>query len=510
MKSFIEKVKEAIRARDTLIFAETAEEEETLKELSRAAFGLGLSTVKWNPIDHFTDISPENGRKAVRPMGETEDLTKMLLEVKENAGDTLFVLQDTQYFLDAQRTDSGLLAGLVRSIKSMKQSLRPTKKTLCFIGTQYNLPPELRDDFTIISYDRPDKDGIKQVLIDFVAQQHCENLLSDNPNIRDEMCEAARGLTAEQTRSALMRTLTVNGKLDGSAVSYILEQKKQIISRNGILEYFEANVTEESVGGLDNLKTWLRKRKKLFSAEARDRALPEPKGILVFGVPGGGKSLTAKAVSAMWEMPLLRFDIGRVFGQYVGQTEQQMREALTVAESVAPCIMWIDEMEKAFAGASGGHETTVRVLGSFLTWMQDKKKPVFVIATANDISGLPSEFLRKGRFDEMFFVSTPNSSEREAILKIQFRKYKLDPARFDLALLVRETDKLTGAEIEQAIIEANTNAFNENNRMVTTEDIQKAYSDITPIWPSFKAKTETAEYKQILKMAKKASPEEGR
>jgi len=205
-------------------------------------------------------------------------------------------------------------------------------------------------------------------------------------------------------------------------------------------------------------------------------------------------------------MPLLRFDIGRVFGQFVGQSETNMSNALRIAEAVAPCILWIDEMEKGFAGASGGHETTLRVLGSFLTWMQDKKSPVFVIATANDITRLPPEFIRKGRFDEMFFVGPPNDQERESVFRIQIAKYGLNPDDFDLARLVQVGGDRTGAEIEQAVIEAKFNAFDEN-RKPNTDDIYQCLAAVAPIWASFRRVMEAPEYNQIIRSAKKASPE---
>ncbi|MCB5255514.1 MAG: AAA family ATPase, partial [Candidatus Cloacimonetes bacterium] len=295
--------------------------------------------------------------------------------------------------------------------------------------------------------------------------------------------------------------------LDEKAISFLLDQKKQIIQRNDLLEYYDATTTMDSVGGLLYLKEWLKKRKKTFSEEARNLGIQEPKGLLVFGVPGGGKSLTAKAVSGMWQMPLLRFDIGRVFGQFVGQSESNMREALNIAEAIAPCILWIDEMEKGFAGASGGHETTTRVLGNFLTWMQEKKSTVVVIATANDITRLPDEFIRKGRFDEMFFVTTPNINERTEILEIQLRKHKLNPEHFDIPKLSQLTKDRTGAEIEQAIMEAKINAFNEN-KAPTTDDIYDAFRSVVPIWSSFRAKVDSPEYKQIIKAAKPASPQD--
>ncbi len=420
MKTFEDRIIESIRSRDTLLFIETVEEREALNVLRRAAFRLQQSAILWNSVEMFKDITLDDGVKAMQPLQSIADLNGMLSEIKGYAGDAVFVLQDVHFFLN-ERTDPAHLANLIRNFKLLKEHLRATRKTICVVGRNFNLPQELEDDFAVLSVDRPKKDEIRTIVMEFVARQHQEDRLSPDPKVREMIFEAARGLTADQTRSSLVRTLVSTGKLESEAISHILEQKKQIIGRNGILEYFEADVTVDSVGGLENLKSWLRKRKRAFDEEARAIALPEPKGLLVFGVPGGGKSLTAKAASNLWQMPLLRFDMGRIFGQYVGQSEGNMRDALRVAEAVAPCIMWIDEMEKGFAGASGGHETTTRVLGSFLTWMQDKKNPVFVIATANDVTQLPPEFLRKGRFDEMFFVGPPNESERLEIIKIQIQ-----------------------------------------------------------------------------------------
>lgn len=503
MKTFEDRIIESIRSRDTLIFTETVEERETLNILRRAAFRLRQSVILWNPVEMFKDITMDNGVQAMQPMQSVTDLHSMLQEIREYSGDALFVLQDVHFFMN-ERTDPALLANLIRNFKLLKEHLRGVKKTICVVGRNFNLPQELEGDFAILSLDRPKKDEIRGIVMDFVARQHWEDRLSSEPKVREMIFEAARGLTADQIRSCLVRTLVTTGRLEGEAISHILDQKKQIIGRNGILEYFEADVTVDSVGGLNNLKSWLRQRKRAFDDDAREIGLPEPKGLLVFGVPGGGKSLTAKAASNLWQMPLLRFDMGRIFGQYVGQSEGNMRDALQVAEAVAPCIMWIDEMEKGFAGASGGHETTTRVLGNFLTWMQEKKNPVFVIATANDVTALPPEFLRKGRFDEMFFVGPPNEKERMEIIKIQLQKYKLVPEEFDLPYLVQVSDKRTGAEIEQAIIEAKYNAFDEK-RQPTKQDIYNAISAVAPIWGSFQKIMASPEYEQITRSAKPAS-----
>jgi ATP-dependent 26S proteasome regulatory subunit len=396
------------------------------------------------------------------------------------------------------------LANIIRNFKLLKKELKSTRKTIVILGNNFSLSQEIEDDFIIIEHKRPNKEKMFEILLDFIATQHYEDRLTNDEKIRDNIIEASRGLTADQARSAFAKAIITIGRLDDSSIPILLNQKKQIIQKNNTLEYYDTNTSINGVGGLKNLKSWLKKRKKAFTREARELAIPEPKGLLIFGVPGGGKSLTAKAVSNMWQMPLLRFDIGRIFGQYVGQSELNMRESLSIAEAISPCILWIDELEKAFAGASGGNETTVRVLGSFLTWMQEKKTTVFVIATANDITQLPSEFIRKGRFDEMFFVPPPSDEDRKDIFYILLKKYKLNPDNFDIANLTQISKDRTGAEIEQAIIEAKYNAFDED-RDVITKDVSDNLRTSAPIWNSFQNVLRTQQYQQIIKNAKLAS-----
>jgi len=508
MDEMTKRTQDAIRARDTLIFIETVEEAEAIKNVQHVGLAMNQSVVAWNPVENFLDITLEGGVKAMPPMDKIENLQSMLTEIREHSGDAIFILQDINFFLDQDRTDLQELASLIRNFKLLKHELRLTKKTILFFGTQYNLPQELRDDFTLIRHSRPDKKQIQKILIDFIASQHWEDRLTDDEKVRDIIIDAATGLTADQARSSFAKAILEYGKLDGQAVKFLLDQKKQIIQRNDMLEYYDAVETMDSVGGLANLKTWLRKRIKAFSEEARQRAIPEPKGLLVFGVPGGGKSLTAKAVSSMWQMPLLRFDIGRLMGRFIGQSETNMREALNIAEAISPCILWIDEMEKGFAGASGGHEVTARILGNFLTWMQEKTSTVFVIATANDITQLPPEFTRKGRFDEMFFVPPPNENDRKDIFAILLNKYQLNSDDFDIDRLARVSKDRTGAEIEQTIIEAKYNAYDDEDREPNTEDIYTNLAAVTPIWTNFKNVFDKKDYQTIVGNAKYASEHE--
>ncbi len=506
MSEMIRRTQDAIRARDTLLFIETVEENEAVKNLQALGLAMKQSIVTWDPVQSFRDITPRGGIQAMSPMGKIDDLRAMLTEIADYAGDCIFILQDVSFFMN-DRTEPPVLANLIRNFKLLKCELKSVRKTVILFGTNFNLPHELEDDFVLITHQRPNKEQLHKILIDFIATQHLESRLTTDAAVKDLIIGASTGLTADQARSSFAKAIMTNGRLDEKAIEFLLDQKKQIIQRNDMLEYYDADTSMDSVGGLANLKTWLRKRKKAFSQAARDLALPEPKGMLVFGVPGGGKSLTAKAVSSMWQMPLLRFDIGRVFGQFVGQSETNMREALNIAEAISPCILWIDEMEKGFAGASGGHETTTRVLGNFLTWMQEKKTTVFVIATANDITKLPPEFIRKGRFDEMFFVAPPNSEERKEIFSIQLQKYKLNPDDFELARLVQVSNNRTGAEIEQAIVEAKFNAFDEN-RKPNTVDIYNIMASVTPIWANFQQIIQNPAYKQIIDGAKPASPQD--
>jgi len=496
----------SIKARDTLIYIETVEENEVINQIRALGQAMNNSVVCWNPVDNFTDLTPEDGPKAISPVEDVRNLNRMLIEIGNYESDAIFILQDVHFYL-RDNADPDSLARIIRNFKLLRRELKSTNKTIIICGDQYNLPHELEDDFVLIQHARPDKEQLFKILLDFIAVNHFEKRLTENERIRDEIINASTGLTADQARSSYSKALIAHGNLDEQAIPFLLDQKKQIIKRSQIMEYYDKIEKIDSVGGLDNLKIWLKKRRKAFSDEARQKKIPEPKGLLVFGVPGSGKSLIAKAVSSMWQMPLLRFDIGRVFGRFVGQTELNMREALDIAEAISPCILWIDEMEKGFAGASGGHETTKRVLGNFLTWMQEKTSTVFVMATANNITALPSEFIRKGRFDEMFFVTPPNKDEREEIFNIQLRSYLLDPENYSVSEFVRLSPDMTGAEIEQAIIEAKYNAF-DDDRDPTDDDIINAVSKTTPLWNTFKKTTDTEEYRRIIDLAQFASPQD--
>jgi SpoVK/Ycf46/Vps4 family AAA+-type ATPase len=273
-------------------------------------------------------------------------------------------------------------------------------------------------------------------------------------------------------------------RLSGEDVNEVSSEKQQIIRKSGLLEYYASVESFSNIGGLSVLKDWLNKRAMAFSQEARMFGLPAPKGILMLGVQGCGKSLCAKAVSTQWQLPLLRFDMGRMFGSLVGSSEENVRRAIAVAESVAPAILWVDEIDKAFAGAQGSGATdggtTARVFGTFLTWLSEKSAPVFVVATANDISQLPPELLRKGRLDEIFFVDLPSPEERTEVFRIHLTKRGRAPQGFDLGALSGGSKDFSGAEIEEAINSALYDAFYAGEDL-TTAHVLKALGETVPL-----------------------------
>jgi SpoVK/Ycf46/Vps4 family AAA+-type ATPase len=302
---------------------------------------------------------------------------------------------------------------------------------------------------------------------------------------REKLLKAALGLTRDEAEKVYRKARVMAKRLTAEEVDIVLSEKKQLIRRNGILEFMDVDETIDSVGGLDELKRWLQQRSDAFTERAREYGLPQPKGMLILGVPGCGKSLIAKTTSRLWGLPLLRLDLGRVYdGSTVGRSEANLRNALRTAESISPAILFIDEIDKAFAGGVGSSDsdggTSSRIFGSFLTWMQEKKSPVFVMATANRVEKLPSEFLRKGRFDEIFFVDLPNAEERKDIFQIHLQKRRRDIERFDLEQLTKVCDGFSGAEIEQGLISAMYEAFAQG-REFTQLDIIAAIRATMPL-----------------------------
>lgn len=345
-----------------------------------------------------------------------------------------------------------------------------------------NVPIELEKEVVVLDFPLPDMKELNQVLSGQLDSAKNRRISTET---REKLLKAALGLTKDEAEKVYRKAQVTAGRLTEKEVDIVLSEKKQLIRRNGILEYIEKDETINAVGGLEELKHWLRQRSDAFTERAREYGLPQPKGMLILGIPGCGKSLIAKTTSGLWGLPLLRLDMGRVYdGSMVGRSEANLRNALRTAESISPAILFIDELDKAFAGSTGSADsdggTSSRIFGSFLTWMQEKTSPVFVMATANRVERLPGEFLRKGRFDEIFFVDLPNKEERQDIFQIHLIKRRRDIERFDLDQLSNVSDGFSGAEIEQAIIAAMYEAFAQD-REFTQLDIIAAIKSTLPL-----------------------------
>ena len=371
---------------------------------------------------------------------------------------------------------------ITRWLRDAIASFKGSDKVIILMSPVQTLPIELEKEVVVLDYPLPNLSELNQVLSARLAKSRGNRLTTET---REKLLKAALGLTKDEAEKVYRKAQVKAGKLTESEVEIVLSEKKQLIRRNGILEYIEEDETINSVGGLEELKGWLKQRSNAFTERAREYGLPQPKGMLILGVPGCGKSLIAKTTSRLWGLPLLRLDMGRVYdGSTVGRSEANLRSALKTAESISPVILFIDELDKAFAGGGGSGDsdggTSGRIFGSFLTWMQEKKSPVFVMATANRVERLPGEFLRKGRFDEIFFVDLPNSAERRDIFRIHLGKRRSEIDRFDIEQLTKVSDGFSGAEIEQAIIAAMYDAFAQD-REFTQLDIIAAIKATLPL-----------------------------
>lgn len=382
---------------------------------------------------------------------------------------------------------------LIRKIRDVAGSLKnaDVSKNVVIIAPSLVLPLELQKDITVVDFDLPTLDEIKSLLNEMIEMNESSGIVIDlKEDEKEVLCKAAQGLTLQEAENAFARAMVSKGQLTIKELDVILDEKCQVIKKTGILEFIKSDFNMNDVGGLENLKKWLIKRNNSWLGKAqKDYNLPAPKGVLITGVPGCGKSLTAKAMSALWQLPLLRLDVGKIFSGLVGSSEENMRKAIQTAEAVAPSILWIDEIEKGFGGNGGERDggTATRVFGTFLTWMSEKTKPVFVIATANNINALPSEMLRKGRFDEIFFVDLPTKAERKVIFKLHLEKRLRGSISKDFAVtdnllnkLAEITEGFVGAEIEQVVISALFEAFSEN-RTLNEEDLYKVIKNTVPL-----------------------------
>ena len=467
-----------IRARYPLVEIISWEEERVLRCLDSIAGKLGKQVWQWTANSGLCRFRVYQSQPGEGAKG-TKDPLLALKEISANAADAaIYVLKDFHPFMKE--------ASVVRALRDLAGSLRSTYSTVVLLSPRLAVPPELEKDLTVVDFPLPEREDLME-FFDHLAQDLAGNpalTFENTEETRQRLAEAAIGLTMNEVENVFAKILVERGRLTVAEVPEVYQEKRQVIRKSGVMEYIDPEEGIEMVGGLAQLKDWLRKRRRAFHPKARWFGLPMPKGVLFLGIQGCGKSLCAKAVSRFWQMPLLRLDMGELFGSLVGASEENVRRAIRIAESVAPVILWIDEIDKGFSGlsSSGSSDagTASRVFGTLITWLQEKHSPVFVIATANNVEVLPPELLRQGRFDEIFFVDLPSLDERKDIFRIHLALRRRNPARFDLDTLARTAEGFSGAEIEQSVISALYDAF-DRNQDIDQEMIVNALKSTRPL-----------------------------
>lgn len=489
MNNFEKETCDLLRARFPYIHITTYEETRLIKELTRIVSTPDLiNSVRkvyvWKSSEGFKD---SNGMI----QEDTYEKIQALNFVRKCEEDALFIFLDFHVF--CKNTSGNFDDTVVRFLKDLIPNLKQARnfRNVIFVSPTFTLPDDLKKDITVLDFDLPTSDEIASVLDGIIRDNSGGNLkVNLNPKEKEELVKAAVGLTLQEAENAFARAMVNDGCLNSEDVDIVLKEKSQVIKKSDILEYIDSKVKIEDVGGLENLKKWLSKRDKSWLDSAKKYGLPSPKGVLLTGVPGCGKSLIAKSISSMWHLPLLRFDVSKVFNMYVGNSESNMREAIKMAEAISPCVLWIDEIEKGFSGlgGSGDSGTTSRIFGTFLSWMQEKTKPVFVVATANNIDSLPSEMMRKGRFDEIFFIDLPTFNERKQIFKVHLEfRLTYPEVRGDFEIndetlkhLSNITEGFGGSELEQIVVMGLYDAFSED-RSITLNDFENAVKNTVPL-----------------------------
>jgi AAA+ superfamily predicted ATPase len=454
----------ALRARFSLIVVVSREEARLIETLRRVCDQSQRACLAWDVAEGFQSIYGETGA-----LPAARDPLTALEQIDQAEGQALYLLKDFHEVWDNPQ--------IKRKLRSLSQRLRATRKSILVSAPTRKLPGELSDEAVLLELPNPNAAELETVLDRLTGPGVRVDLTSLG---REKLIQAALGLTAAQAGRVFARAIVSHGGLDERSIDLVTDEKKQVIRESEALEFYPAREAPDDVGGLDVLKEWLRLRERAFTHEAREYGLPAPKGIALIGIPGTGKSLTAKMIGGLWRLPLLRLDVGALFGSLVGESEERVRRALRIAEAVAPCLVWIDEMEKALGQGDLDGGTSSRVFGAILTWMQEKTAPCFVVATANDITRLPPELLRKGRFDEIFFLDLPTQEEREEILAVHIRKRGRIPQDYDLRRLGRESAGYVGSEIEQAVIDAMYVGF-DAGREFDSADVEAALKRQVPL-----------------------------
>lgn len=476
------------KARFSYVYIPTWEEQRAIELIESVAYNETLikherKVYSWSQTKGFVEnLSKKNVSNTTNPIAALDFVEKC-------DEDAIFILKDLHVYFGIQ----GRLASydLIRKMRDIITVLHEgfKRKNVVLISPELVIPADMQKEISVFDFPLPNVDEVSAMLDRIIMENglDCSELKHED---KERLAEAALGLTLQEAENAFSRAIVQNHGINKDAIRIIFDEKNQVIKKTGILEFVKSNLNLEDIGGLENLKSWLLKRNNSWLESAKKYNIPAPKGVLITGIPGCGKSLTAKAMSEIWQLPLLKLDMGKIFSGLVGSSEENMRRAIATAEAVAPSILWVDEIEKGLGGSdqAGDSGTSTRILGTFLTWMQEKTEPVFVIATANNISNLPPELLRKGRFDEIFFVDLPTESEREKIFDVHLKKRvvcsevgnNVDVTVELLKELSSMTEGFVGAEIEQVVIAALYEAFF-HKRDLEVDDLKGAIRNTVPL-----------------------------
>ncbi|MGA2967238.1 MAG: AAA family ATPase [Terriglobales bacterium] len=438
----------------------------------------------------LSSVASDAGTGAKTAMNNTADPVQALANLESMTIEAVFVLKDFHRHMDNPV--------VVRRLRDVGQKFSANRRTLVLTAPAIEMPPELASLVEFLDLPLPDRDRLREIIRETytrLAGTHTLKLQLDANGV-DAMAANLRGLTEEAAERAISQTVVARYALSPECVTDVLDAKKALLKRSEMLEFVDTTDNMSSVGGLENLKRWLQQRRGAWDDHARQFGLDPPKGVIILGVQGCGKSLCARAVAGEWQLPLVKFDTAAVYDKFIGETEKRIQKVFRVAEGLAPCVLWIDELEKVFAGsgpdsASADAGVSSRLLASFLSWMQERKPAVFVAATCNNVTVLPPELIRKGRFDELFFVDLPSTAERKQVFSIQLTKRKRNPADYDLDQVAAAAKGFSGAEIESAVQTALYAAFSrdgacpvspaESKQELTTEDLLTALSSTVPL-----------------------------
>ena len=471
--AFVRELDTLVRARYPLVWLVSWEEQRLDAILGDLARTHGKELWSWSVT---RGLRREGGGRGASV--EARDPVEALAAIEKLADPALVVLKDFHPYLSDP--------AIVRAMRELAHALKATYTTVVLLSPSLVIPCELEKEITVLDVPLPTSRELFQLLREIVTVVREANRATVDLDKEgaEQIIHAAQGLTLAEAENAFAKAIAADGRLHKGDVQLVLDEKRQVIRKSGLLEYFAADEKLGNVGGLDNLKTWLGRRGAAFGEAARRFGLPEPKGLLLLGVQGCGKSLTAKAIASSWRLPLLRLDMGRIFSGLVGSSEENLRKAIKVAESVAPAVLWVDEIEKGLSGFASSGQTdggvTARVFGAMLTWLQEKTAPVFVVATANKIEALPPELLRKGRFDEIFFIDLPAAAERQEILRIHLARRGRSPEAFPLPALAAQAVGFSGAELEQVVVSALYDAFAEGKEL-EPRHVERAIADTFPL-----------------------------